>query len=109
MSVELKEFSIVPDVSNAQAGKVTFTVKNVGSIEHEFVVLKTDLAPGSIPVVGGKANEEATGVSNVGEIAEFGAGKTVTKAFELTAGKYVFVCNIPGHYTGGMRTAFEVK
>src|SRR5438093_12899423 len=94
VSVELKEFSIAPDVSSTQAGKVTFTVKNAGATEHEFVLLKTDLAPGSIPVVGLKADEGAAGVTNVGEIGEFGAGKTVSKAFDLTAGKYVFICNI---------------
>jgi uncharacterized cupredoxin-like copper-binding protein len=40
--------------------------------------------------------------TSVGEVSETKAGASKTAAIELKPGQYVFVCNIPGHYKGGM-------
>ena len=90
---------------NVKAGKVTFTFKNTGNKQHEMIILKTDDAIGSL-VVG--ADNKVSEAASVGEISETDAGKTVTKTFPLTAGKYILVCNIAKHYAQGMRIAFTV-
>jgi len=97
--------SFTIDTASVKAGKVTFTFVNSGNRQHEMIVLKTDtpfdqLAVGS----DNKVSEDAS----VGEISETDAGKTVTKTFDLAAGKYVLVCNIEKHYAQGMRVAFTV-
>lgn len=109
ITVDLKEFSITPAATTAAAGKVTFAATNSGTMNHELVVLKTDLAPDKLPVADNKANEDADGVTSMGEIEEFGVGKTETKTFDMTAGTYVLICNIVSHYARGMRTAFTVS
>ena len=90
---------------SAKAGDVTFVVKNSGTIEHEMIVLKTDTPFDQLEVgTDNKVSEDAS----VAEVSETDAGKTVTKTLDLTAGKYVLVCNIEKHYGQGMRSAFTV-
>ncbi len=86
------------------AGKVTFTAKNTGTIKHEMVVLKTDTPYDQLTVTNGRVSEK----DSVGEIGEFGAGKTASVTLDLEAGNYVLVCNIKDHYAMGMRAAFTV-
>ena len=106
VAVSEKEFTITPDVARVKAGMVTFTVTNSGTIDHEFVVIKTDLDPTKLPMKGGVEVDE-TKVSSPGELEGIKPGKTKTGSFELPAGRYVLICNIEGHYSGGMRTALE--
>ena len=90
----------------APAGKVTFTAKNTGTIEHEMVVLKTDTAPDQLAVdAEGKVSED----DSQGEIPEFPAGETKSVTLDLKPGAYVLVCNIAKHYGLGMRTGFTVS
>src|SRR5690349_7546718 len=56
LAVSLKEFSINPTASSAPAGRVTFNVRNSGTIPHEFVVLRTDKPAGSL-LKGARADE----------------------------------------------------
>lgn len=51
VQVNLQEWAVVPAPTTAAAGEVTFQVTNTGPEDvHEFVVLKTDLDPGALPV-----------------------------------------------------------
>ncbi len=86
------------------AGKVTFTLKNTGTIEHEMIVLKTDTAVDQLEVTNGKVSE----ADSQGEVPELAVGKSGAVTLDLKAGKYVLVCNIKDHYPMGMRIAFTV-
>jgi uncharacterized cupredoxin-like copper-binding protein len=122
VAVTLQEWAVLPAQATIAAGKVTFNVKNNGpKHEHEFVVFKTDLDPGSLPKkADGSVDEEGAGVQALGEIEPFAVSKTQPKEFNLAAGKYVLFCNvveteampdmggIKSHYQLGMRTAFTV-
>lgn len=94
--------TVSPD--SVPAGKVTFTAKNTGTVKHEMVVLKTDTPGDQLVVTKGRVSEK----DSVGEIGEFGAGKTASVTLDLAAGKYVLVCNIKDHYSMGMWSAFTV-
>lgn len=76
------------------AGTVEFAVKNAGSSEHEFVVIKGSYA--DLPKTTNGAvieNQLATGAL-VGRTSRIKEGSSETKAFTLTAGKYVLLCNL---------------
>ena len=92
------------------AGDVTFTVKNEGTIDHEVVVLKTDTAYDALPV--GKPEADKVDEStNIGETGDPALKPGETRSFtvkNMTAGKYVLVCNIAKHYAMGMRAPFTV-
>lgn len=112
--------SVVPFVSSAPAGDVTFRVKNLGTIEHEMIVLKTDTPYDQLPIadagdppapvkVGANKVDEA---NNVGETGDPNLKPGDTRTFtikNMAPGKYVLVCNIANHYGLGMRAAFTVQ
>jgi uncharacterized cupredoxin-like copper-binding protein len=101
------------------AGDVTFVVKNTGTIDHEMVVLKTDVAFDKLPVAYGgdppapvaSGGDKVSEDGNVGETGDpdLAPGKTRTFTIKnMVAGKYALVCNIAEHYPKGMRAPFTV-
>lgn len=108
VNATLTDSKILVDRDNISAGTVVFTVKNTGTVEHELVVLKTDVAADKIKADAdepGKMSEEGS----LGESGDIAAGETKTFNLNLAAGHYVFMCNQPGHYLLGMHIAFTVK
>ena len=82
-------------------------IRNVASMEHELKVIKTDVAADQLPIDGATAKASEQG--KVGEVLNIAGGASRKLVLELAAGKYVFLCNVAGHYQLGMRTALEVK
>ena len=106
--VDLDEWSITVE-GQVEGGSVTFEVDNHGAIPHELVILKTDLAANALPVTSGKVDEHAPGLEEIGEVEEFAGGQTEEGTFQLEAGRYLFICNIAGHYEQGMYTEVTVQ
>ena len=105
----VSEWAVSVNAQEAKAGDVTFTIKNEGSITHEFLVAKTDIAPGEIPLTAeGKFDEALEGLEVIDEIKEWPAGETKTLKVTLEPGKYQLLCNIVDHYKAGMWTGFTV-
>jgi uncharacterized cupredoxin-like copper-binding protein len=104
VKVTLKEFKVVPTPTSATRGTVAFSIRNTGKLDHELVVLKTNIAPAKLPVKNSKAVE----VGRVGKVM-VKAGKAGGLSVPLKAGKYVLLCNVPGHYQAGQRTGFVVR
>ena len=91
--------------TTVKAGKVTLTLNNKGTKQHEIILLKTDTPPDQLKVgTDNKVSED----TSVGEISETDGGKTVTKTFDLAPGTYIFACNIEKHYGYGMRAVVTV-
>jgi uncharacterized cupredoxin-like copper-binding protein len=112
--------ALTPFTAAAPAGDVTFTVKNLGTVDHEMIVLKTDSPFDQIPIAdsgdppapvtaGADKVDEA---DNVGETGDPNLKPGDTRTFTvngLAAGKYVLVCNLAKHYGLGMRAAFTLS
>lgn len=97
------EFSIDAPKS-VKAGDVTFTVTNKGAAPHEFVILKTDTPAADLTVDGATAKEEGL-VDRTDQIAP---GQQAALTVSLEKGHYVVLCNLPGHYQGGMHADLTV-
>ena len=104
----VKEWEVSVDASGATAGEITFAITNEGSIPHEFLVVRTDVPLGKIPVEGDRFSEEDEALVMVDEIPEYEPGTTQELTVSLEAGTYQLVCNIAGHYSAGMHTSFVV-
>lgn len=104
VTVRLSEWKVVPSAKRVPAGKVTFVARNVGNVPHNLVVLRTNRAPGKLPLAGNRAKE----VGRVGKTPVFRPGQTRRLAPTLKTGKYVLICNVPGHYKAGMFVGFRV-
>jgi uncharacterized cupredoxin-like copper-binding protein len=117
VKVTLSEWSVQRDKAELPAGSITFDVSNIGPDDlHEFVVIRTDLAAGSLPTDStGKVDEAGGGMEVMGEIEDIEVGASGTLTLDLAAGKYVLICNIyteaedEAHYHEGMRTDFTVN
>ena len=118
VNVTLREFSVTVDQSTVPNGSVTFHVTNAGTVPHEFLVIKTDLAPESLPTeTNGSYKENGSGTSLLDEIDEVAPGQSKDLTISLDNAKYVLICNMvhveangteDSHYARGMRTAFRV-
>jgi uncharacterized cupredoxin-like copper-binding protein len=103
---EMTDYKITVNVPSAKAGKIKIGVRNLAAMEHSFEVIKTDLPQDKLPVDGASAKAKEDG--KVGEIKSLPAGKSGAVTLDLQPGKYVFICNIAGHYQLGMHTGFTV-
>jgi uncharacterized cupredoxin-like copper-binding protein len=109
VNATLKEFEIAIDPASASGPEITFSISNTGTITHEFVVFKTDLAPDAMPTdAEGLVNEEGEGVELQGEVEDIAVGATESLSLPLDPGNYVLLCNLPDHYSGGMHIALTV-
>ena len=104
----VREWRITLDVNKVKAGPVKFTAANLGTITHEFVVIRTDYAEGKIPMDGDRFNEDGEGVSSPGELGEFEPTIAKDTVLNLEPGHYQIVCNLPGHYHNGMHAELDV-
>ena len=110
ISGTVKEWAVAIDAAEAKAGDVKFTMKNEGAVPHEFIIVKTEFAPGKIPLgPDNRFNEDGEGVFVPGEISEWQPGTTGTVTLKLDAGNYQLLCNIAGHYANGMYTQLKVS
>jgi len=114
VNVGLQEFTVTPATDSAPAGCVTFLVANAGTVSHEFLVIRTDLAPNALPTNSdGSYQENGPGTELIDEIAEISPAGTAELTLLLESGDYVLICNMvignEAHYSLGMRAAFTVN
>jgi uncharacterized cupredoxin-like copper-binding protein len=104
VAVKLKEFKVLPSTKSAKVGTVAFAIKNAGALAHEFVVVKTNLPPGKLPV-----KSDRVTLKPLRKVGPFQPGKGGTLTVPLKAGRYVLFCNVAGHYKAGQYVGFTVK
>jgi uncharacterized cupredoxin-like copper-binding protein len=110
VGVELSEFAIDLDASAGEAGPITFEIENVGDALHEFVVVATDLDAGALPTGDdGAVDEDGEDMEIIDEVEDLAAGATAELTVDLEPGTYALICNLPGHYSQGMYSSFEVS
>jgi len=108
VNATLTDSKIVLDKVTVPSGKITFLVSNAGTMTHEVVVLKTDVAADKIapnPDEPGKMSEDGS----QGESGDLDPTQKTTFTLDLVPGNYVLICNQPAHYLLGMHIAFTVK
>jgi len=111
VTATIEDMAIDLSTHTVAAGKVTFEITNNGPSLHEFVVLKTDIAPGELPEnpdEPGQVMEEGEGIVPMGENGNIPAGTGANLTLDLKAGTYQIICNLPGHYVAGMYTDLTV-
>ena len=122
--VELGEYSVAAPATLAP-GRVTLETVNRGRLEHELLILRTDRPAGDLPmglegpalelagelVLGeahGHSSHEKTRLRG-GPPRHIRPGRTRRDTVTLAPGRYVLLCNLPGHYAAGQRAALVVR
>ena len=123
IEVGFDEWSVSTPAPEVEAGPATFVVENQGVVDHELLVIRTDLPAGDLPQgiagpVPGLAGELVVGkphqhVSTNDSYAvldrpddantksHIEPGETRAYEVDLEPGRYVLYCNLPGHYQRG--------
>jgi uncharacterized cupredoxin-like copper-binding protein len=79
-----KEFKFGLSSKSARHGTITFRFSNKGKLKHDF-----------------KIDGKATPVIK--------PGKSATIRVRLSAGRYKYLCTVPGHARAGMKGTFRVR
>jgi len=103
------ELFLHPSSTRAATGSVTFTVTNHGTIHHEFVIVSGDPTGTKGEEPGQVSEENHVGGADGPEIGDIAPGQAKTLIVNLPPGTYTAMCNLPGHYTGGMHFTFAVS
>ena len=92
-----------------KAGKVTFTVTNDSKDTiHEMIVMYLADPGKPLPYIVAESRVDEDKAGDKGEVSELEPGKSGALTVDLKAGKYLLICNVPGHYGAGMWTEFTV-
>ena len=96
---------ITTDVSRVKAGKIDFEVVNDSkNLVHEMLVIKVGSYGENLPYNAKNASVIEDQTNDFGEVSGLQPGKTGSLAVDLKPGKYLLVCNMPGHYKAHMYT-----
>lgn len=102
------KMQIVPTPATVPAGKVTFRIFNESkSLVHEMLLLNAPAA-GKLPYsdTAQRVNESKT--VKLVDTDDIKPGASATETMTLRRGKYLMICNQPGHYASGMEASFTV-
>lgn len=109
LRVTEKDFKIIaPAVVGA--GDVRLVVTNAGPDDHELEVMRAPVV-GTLPIRrdGVTIDEDATEHVRLGEVEPEPSGAVSELTLHLEPGRYLLVCNMSGHYLGGMRTTVVAR
>jgi len=108
LGMDEHDFRIDAAAATIPAGTVTFVVHNDAPATHEFVLVRTDDRADELPLAPDGITVDEDALTSLGELSEVPPGAQQTLTLSLPAGRYVFFCNMEGHYLGGMHGVLEV-
>jgi len=95
--------------ATASAGVVTFKVTNTSKdTVHEMIVMYMADPTKPLPYIDAENRVDEDKAGDKGEVSELDPGQSGSLTVALKPGKYLLICNVPGHFASGMWTEFEV-
>jgi uncharacterized cupredoxin-like copper-binding protein len=108
-------FGVTVSPTPVHAGTVSLRVTNIGTLQHELVVLplasggvgeRSVGTDGRVSETGSLGEASATCAAGAGSGIASGAASWVT--LQLPVGRYELICNFPWHYAMGMHAELDV-
>ena len=108
VDVKVRDFHIKAP-TRIPAGSVTLRVRNLGPDTHELLLVRDDgkalpLRPDDLTI-----DEDAVKPRTVSELEDDHPGTHRVWKLQLAPGRYELVCNMSGHYLGGMHARLVVQ
>lgn len=101
--------SIRTSTATARAGKVRFEVANYSTnLLHEMEVVAVEDINGALPYDYNAGKVTIEKAREKGEVEDLKPNDMKVLELTLSAGNYLLVCNLPGHYAAGMVAPFTV-
>ena len=108
VNVRERDFRITLSRTHVTAGDVVIRAENIGPDAHELIVVRSDAARLRLRPDGMTVDEEDLQKSIVGALEPGSAGETRELRLRLDPGTYTLLCNMYGHYMGGMHSTLVV-
>jgi uncharacterized cupredoxin-like copper-binding protein len=108
VTVSERDFHITAPAA-LQSGTVTLRVHNEGPDQHELIIVPGSVASLPLRADGLTVDEAAVESSEPGALEPGEPGTTRDLTVQLKPGRYVFFCNMEGHFMAGMHTEVEVR
>lgn len=110
LGVTIQDFRITASSQAVLPGTVVLHVHDQGPSTHELVIVRTDLPADQLPLRpdGLLVDEDSPQLQTVDELSELDVGDRARLVLNLSPGRYVFFCNLEGHYLGGMHLLLRV-
>ena len=89
-------------------GEVTLRVHNNGPDMHELIVVRTEATQLPLRSDGLTVDEDRIKAETAGSIDDIHPGSTADTRIRLRPGRYLLLCNMAGHFRGGMRSVLVV-
>lgn len=101
VNVSERDFRIVVSTTHVSPGRVVFRVANHGPDAHELILIR-ERAQLPLRSDGITVDEEGLEKQTVGVLEPAPSGAVRELRVTLRPGRYVLLCNMYGHYMGGM-------
>lgn len=99
----VRRMELLPSRTQVPAGVVVFHVENLSKdLVHETLVIRPP-ASGRLPYDAMDKQVIESRVDKVGDSGDLKPGTATTMKVALKPGRYLLICNEPGHYRNGMR------
>ena len=108
VNVRERDFKIAVSTNHVDAGEVVFRDRNIGPDAHELIVVRSDRAGLRLRADGMTVDEDGLEKLIVGALEPGSAGETRELRVHLVPGTYTLLCNMYGHYMGGMHSTLVV-
>ncbi len=111
--ITLEEYVIKPGVTRAPFGTIVFKVKNAGQVEHQFIVVRSDLPIAELPRRPQNQGVDEKQIDIVGRIDSIAPGAEAELSLELDPGQYVLIDNLfvdgRSYYLSGMYNQLVIQ
>jgi uncharacterized cupredoxin-like copper-binding protein len=91
------------------AGDVVLSVHNEGPDDHELLVVRAPEGEPPLRADGMTVDEDGLGPAVIGALEPDDPGNVRKLRVNLEPGRYELICNMAGHYFGGMETEVTVQ
>ena len=105
----IKHMMLMVSPRTVKAGEIVFHIRNISKdLQHEVLVIKPPAKLSAMPY---STKQRRLIESKIDKLADSGGqkpGQSYTMKVDLKPGKYLLICNQPGHYRAGMHTWLTV-
>jgi uncharacterized cupredoxin-like copper-binding protein len=105
--VTVRDFHISAP-KHLKAGTVRLSIHNKGPDAHELILIRAN-GPLPLRADGTTVDEDAVEPATAGALEPEQPNSVSFLTVHLTPGHYEFICNMAGHYLGGMRSELIVE
>jgi uncharacterized cupredoxin-like copper-binding protein len=99
----LPTMTLIAKPNPVVGGRVTFTVTNTSrTLQHELLVVRVPGGQERLPYSEISRRVVESRIDKIGDSGDLPASRSATFTVRLKPGKYLLICNQPGHYQAGM-------